>query len=187
MSNGCGTLLARAICAVIGGGKLPLNVLSPIGRITLGLFDGQFVDHFGERGEKALRRIRRNRLPTVKSKVERLFQVDAGKARETHGSHQQEGTEIAGNDGEDARGRAEFSRPDERKKSKGDFEQRKRCDDAGGKGELVSFAYLRRGAQGQNIAWQDGFTFKCHDEVLGNAKDAADDGHKGHDPSVPLS
>ena len=71
----------------VGGGELLLDALRLIGRIVFGLLNGQLVDHFGERSDKTLRRIRGDGLPTVKSKIQRLLQVDAGKAREPHNGH----------------------------------------------------------------------------------------------------
>ena len=56
------------------------DYLRLIGRIAFGLLNGQLVDHFGERSDKTLRRICGDGLPTVKSKIQRLLQVDAGKA-----------------------------------------------------------------------------------------------------------
>ena len=87
LGNGRRALLARAIRAVVGGGELLLDALRLIGRIVFGLLNGQLVDHFGERSDKTLRRIRGDGLPTVKSKIQRLLQVDAGKAREPHNGH----------------------------------------------------------------------------------------------------
>lgn len=84
-------------------------------------------------------------------------------------------------------GRTELSRSDERKKPQGNLQQGERGYDSGGKGKLVSLAHFHCGAKGQDIAWQDGFAFKRYDEVLGNAKDATDDGHEGHDASMTLS
>ena len=107
LSNG-GTLLARAIRAVIGGGELLLDALRLIGRIVFGPLNRQLVDHFGERSDKTLRRIRGNGLPTVKSKVERLFQVDAGKAKRPTAVTSRKAQKIAGNDGKTREGVRSF-------------------------------------------------------------------------------
>ena len=84
-------------------------------------------------------------------------------------------------------GRTELLRSDERKKPQGNLQQGERGYDSGGKGKLVSLAHFHCGAQCQNVARQDGLAFKRHNKVFGNAKDATDDGHEGHDASMTLS